>query len=263
MLILAYGVLAYLMFLLTLLYAVGYLENFAVPRTVDIGPETSVGTAVLMNIALLGLFAVQHSVMARPAVKRWMGRLIPAPMERSTFVLAACTSLMLLFTQWRPITTALWHVETPALRMLLIGISTAGFAMTVYASFVMNHFELFGLRQVWLHYRGRQYTPPPFARHLLFSLVRHPLMLGFLVAFWVAPTMTVGRLMLAGISTVYILIATRLEERDMAAVLGEDYLAWRSRTPALIPGTQFIWRPSKLVPASIQSARGERETASV
>jgi protein-S-isoprenylcysteine O-methyltransferase Ste14 len=188
-----------------------------------------------VDLALLAAFALQHNVMARLAFKRWWTRFVPEPIERSTFVLLASLLLCLLCWQWRPLPEPVWEIEAPALRAALTALSLAGFGLVVLASFVIDHFDLFGLRQVWLHVQGRPYRHPPFQARSLYRWVRHPLMLGFLVAFWSAPTMSQGRLLFAAVTTAWIVVSIRIEERTLLAMLGEDYRAYRERTSMLLP----------------------------
>jgi protein-S-isoprenylcysteine O-methyltransferase Ste14 len=230
-----YGLVAYAVFLATLLYAIGFVTGLGVPKDIDAGPVLPPGQAIAVDLALLAAFALQHNVMARLAFKRWWTRFVPGPIERSTFVLVASLLLGLLCWQWRPLPDPVWEVETRALRAVLTGLSLAGFGLVVFASFVIDHFDLFGLRQVWLHLHGRPYEHPPFQERSLYRWVRHPLMLGLLVAFWSAPTMSQGRLLFAAVSTAWILVSIRIEERTLLAVLGEEYRSYRERTSMLLP----------------------------
>lgn len=230
-----YGVLAYGVFFVVFLYMIGFVGNMVVPKSVDSGVATPLGQALLVNIALVGLFAVQHSVMARPAFKSWWTRFVPKPVERSTYVLVASLILALLFWQWRPMPTIIWDIQHPLVVSLLTGLFFLGWVTVLYSSSIIDHFDLFGLRQVYLHFRNRPYTHPPFAVRSLYRLVRHPLMLGFLVAVWATPTMTVGHLSLSVLLTGYILIGVALEERDLSRLLGTDYDIYRSQTPMFVP----------------------------
>lgn len=232
---LVYGALAYGLFLVTFCYAIGFISNAVVPKSIDIGRVEPARTAILINVALLSLFVIQHTVMARPAFKAAWTRIVPPPIERSTFVLATCGVLGLLFWQWRPLPALVWNVELPALRYALHGLAALGWLLVLYSSFLIDHFDLFGLRQVVLYWRGRAYTHPGFATPWLYRVVRNPLMLGFITAFWATPSMSQGRLLFAGLATGYILIGIAFEERDLSRMLGEDYRRYRARTPMLIP----------------------------
>ncbi len=229
------GLVAYLMFYGTILYAIGFVANFGVPKGIDSGTPGALAPSLLVNTALLGLFVVQHTVMARPAFKRWWTRFVPVAMERSLFVAAASGSLMLLFWQWRPLPEAVWHTDQPALRALLIGGSLAGWAIVFASSFMINHFDLFGLRQSFNGFRGRPTSPLGFKLVGFYRLVRHPLMVGFLLAFWLTPTMTVGHLFFAAMTTAYIFMGTAIEERDLVRSLGGTYLDYRRRVRAFVP----------------------------
>jgi protein-S-isoprenylcysteine O-methyltransferase Ste14 len=230
-----YGAVAYGLFFAVFTYLIGFVGNLVVPKSIDSGPSGPLGEAFLLNIALVGLFAVQHSVMARPDFKAWWTRFVPKPIERSTYVLLASLVLALLFWQWRPIPILLWDVQEPVVAALLTGISLFGWIVALYSSFIIDHFDLFGLRQVYLHLRNRPYTYPPFAVKSLYRLVRHPLMVGILLGVWVTPTMTVGHLLFAGLMTGYILVGVALEERDLARHLGGEYARYRSQTPRFVP----------------------------
>lgn len=233
---LVYGALNYLVFLVVFLYAVGFVGNLVVPRSVDYGPQASVAQAFVIDVALLGLFAVQHSVMARPAFKQWLTRAVPQHLERSTYVLASNLVLALLFWQWRPIPAIVWDVTPPAVRLAVWVLFWLGWAIALVSTFLISHVDLFGLRQVYLAWRAQPYAHVGFRARSLYRVVRHPLMLGFVIAFWAAPTMTVGHLLFAAATTGYILIATQLEERDLIAVLGDEYRQYRRSVPMLVPG---------------------------
>jgi protein-S-isoprenylcysteine O-methyltransferase Ste14 len=232
---LAYGVLCYAFFFGTFLYAIGFVGNWVVPRSIDTGAPGDTLPSVVINVALLGLFAVQHTIMARPAFKHWWTAKIPPAAERSTFVFATCIVLTLLFWQWRPMPTTVWHTDNTVAVWALSGLSLFGYLIVLYSSFLIDHFDLFGLRQVVLQYSGRDYTHHPFAERSLYKLIRHPLMLGFLLAFWATPSMSQGHLLFAIVTSVYILFGITIEERDLLNFLGDDYKAYRKRTPALIP----------------------------
>jgi protein-S-isoprenylcysteine O-methyltransferase Ste14 len=209
-----------------------------VPKAINDGILAPTGTAIAINCALLALFGLQHSIMARPGFKRWWTTIVPAPIERSTYVLLASLILLLLFWQWRPITSSVWHVEAQWARMLLIGVSLLGWLLVLYGTFVIDHFDLFGLRQSYLYLIGRPYAHPPFVERALYRVVRHPLMLGFIIAFWSTPDMTGGHLLFALVTTLYILVAIQFEERDLLQILGEDYRRYRLRTSMLLP----LWK---------------------
>jgi protein-S-isoprenylcysteine O-methyltransferase Ste14 len=232
---LSYGLASYLVFLGTFLYAVGFVGNLVVPKSVDSGTVVPPGEAVAVDVLLLALFAVQHSVMARPAFKRWWTRVVPPQVERSTYVLASSLVLILLFWQWRPVPEVVWAVEQPAAVAALWALFGVGWAVALVSTFLIDHFDLFGLRQVVLYARGEPYTTPPFRTPGLYKVVRHPIMLGFLIAFWATPTMTWGRLLFAGMTTAYILVGVLLEERDLRAAFGSTHEEYRRRVGMLVP----------------------------
>jgi protein-S-isoprenylcysteine O-methyltransferase Ste14 len=234
-LVAGYGAAAYLLFLAALVYTIAFLANAVVPKGIDDGAGGPAALAVLVDSALLGLFAVQHSVMARPRFKRWWTRFVPPPVERSTFVLAATLVLILLLWQWRPLPAQVWSVETGWAAALLWTLYGLGWALVVGSTFAIDHFDLFGLRQVAARARGRGYQPPGFRQPLLYRLVRHPIMVGFLVAFWAAPQMSAGRLLFALLGTGYILVAVRFEEHDLRAAHGEAYQRYSARVPRFLP----------------------------
>ena len=235
-LVLLYGTACYLVFLAVFLYAIGFVAGVGVPKHIDNGAIAPWPTALLTNIALLTLFAVQHSLMARPAFKRWWTRIVPPVVERSTYVLCTSLALVALYAWWRPLPGVVWQVDTPALYWLLYAVSACGWLLVLTGTFLISHFELFGLRQVWLHARGRIAHETPFVTRAYYRIVRHPLMLGFLVAFWATPHMSWGHLLFALMTTGYIVVAVKfLEERDLVAAHGEAYRRYQREVPMLLP----------------------------
>lgn len=231
----AYGAAVYLLFLGTFLYAIGFVANLLVPKSIDTGIPGAASVAIVVNVAMLSLFAIQHTIMARPAFKQWWTRVIPKAAERSTFVLATCICLILTFRFWRPIEGALWHIESPIGRAILFGMSFVGFGLALYSTFCIDHFSLFGLRQVWANLKGEEFDRGRFVTPWLYKLVRNPLMLGFIIAFWATPDMTFSHLLFAVVTTGYIFFGVALEERDLSGYLGEAYRQYRARTPMLFP----------------------------
>src|ERR1700739_906304 len=234
-LIILYGAVAYLLFLGAFLYLVGFVGNLLVPRTVDHGLPAPIGQAVLVNVLLVGASRVQHSVMARPAFKAWWTRFVPSTIERSTYVWLSSAVLVLLYWQWRTMPAVIWEGWQPAGRTALWALFWLGWAIALAATFMVSHFDLFGLRQVYLAWRGKPYTHISFHGRWLYRLVRHPLMLGFLIAFWAIPTMTAGHLLFSIGMTGYILIATHSEEHDLIEGLGDEYRDYRREVPMLVP----------------------------
>ncbi|QPF91376.1 methanethiol S-methyltransferase [Bradyrhizobium commune] len=234
-----YGIAAYLVFFVTILYAIGFVMGLVVPKSIDTGTDTPTVEAVIINLLLMALFAVQHSVMARQRFKAWWTQFVPKPVERSTYVLLASLSLLLLFWQWRPLPTIIWDVANPDFAVTLVTLSLAGWVLVFTSTYMINHFELFGLNQVTNHLVGREAAPATFKTPMLYKFVRHPIYLGFIIAFWAAPTMTAGHLLFAAVTTIYILLGIALEERDLVALFGDEYRQYKQRVSMLIP-----WRRS-------------------
>ncbi|MBK3661160.1 isoprenylcysteine carboxylmethyltransferase family protein [Bradyrhizobium diazoefficiens] len=234
-----YGIAAYLVFCVTIVYAIGFVMGLVVPKTIDTGTDTPMAEAVIINLLLMALFAVQHSVMARQRFKAWWTQFVPRPVERSTYVLFASLSLLLLFWQWRPLPMVIWDVANPDLAVTLVTLSFAGWVLVFTSTFIINHFELFGLHQVANNLIGKQAAPPRFKTPLLYKFVRHPIYLGFIIAFWAAPTMTAGHLLFAAVTTAYIFVGIALEEHDLVDLFGDEYRQYKQRVSMLIP-----WRRS-------------------
>lgn len=232
---LLYGLVAYLLFFAAILYGIGFVADLWVPKGIDGGLITPLPMAIAVNVALLLLFAVQHDVMARPWFKEWWARFVPRPIERSTFVALASLILLFLYWQWRPMPAVVWHISNPTVRGILWVLYFAGWGIVFFSSFVIDHFELFGLKQAWAYFNGKEYVSATFSERSIYRWVRHPLMLGFILAFWSVPTMSQGRLLFAVVTTLWILVAIQIEERDLIAFLGEPYRQYRARTPMLIP----------------------------
>jgi protein-S-isoprenylcysteine O-methyltransferase Ste14 len=249
-----YGCAAYLIFLGTFLYAIAFVGGFFVPTRLDGPPDAPLAMAVAIDIALLGVFAVQHSVMARRWFKERWTRIVPWAIERSTYVLCASLALMLLFWQWRPIGGEIWSVDNAAVRAALWALFVFGWALVLVTTFLINHFDLFGLRQVWLPLVGKPYTKVPLATPAPYRLVRHPLYLGFLFAFWMTPDMTLAHLLFAIATTAYIVLAIQFEERDLVHEHGRSYEEYRRRVPMLIPGTTAAMRDN--VPGAVAWRNG-------
>jgi len=233
-LIFFYGVACYAIAFVTLLYAIGFVGNLWVPKSIDSAPRLPLGLALLIDGVLLGLFAIQHSVMARPGFKRWWTRIVPQEAERSTYILFASIALVIIFVYWEPLGGSVWEVQSPLAQQLLYGGFAFGWFLVFLSTFLINHFDLFGLRQIWLQLLGKPYRPLPFKTPMLYRIVRHPLYVGLLLAFWSTPIMTLTHLVFAIATTAYILIAIQLEERDLLAEHPE-YARYRKRVPMLVP----------------------------
>jgi protein-S-isoprenylcysteine O-methyltransferase Ste14 len=234
-----YGLVCYAVFFGTFLYAIAFVGNLPVPYAIDAappgsGPETGTAGAVLIDLLLLTVFAVQHSVMARPSFKRWWTKIVPKPIERSTYVLFASLALILLFWQWRPIPMTIWSLEGP-MAIVMMALFWTGWGIVLISTFLISHFELFGLQQVWMNLRQKKFADPVFHTPYLYGLVRHPIYLGFIIAFWSAPHMTAGHLLFAVVTLAYILVAIQFEERDLITLFGEKYLAYKKRVSMLLP----------------------------
>ena len=242
-----YGAISYLIFLAVFLYAIAFVGGFGVPKTVDSGAAGSLAEALIIDVVLLGLFAVQHSVMARPAFKRWWTQIVPKSVERSTYVLFASLILALLFWQWQPMAGVLWDVQNSTGRMSLYALFGLGWTVVLLSTFMINHFDLFGLRQVWLRVRGADYTEVPFVTRGFYNFVRHPIMLGFLIAFWATPTMTMGHLLFSIATTGYIFIGIFFEERDLAAAHGRSFQQYRREVPMILPLSKSKPGPERAV----------------
>jgi len=230
-----YGVVSYVVFFAAFLYAIGFVEDLIIPKTIDSGTAGALIPSLVVDALLLGVFAIQHSVMARPAFKTAWTKIVPAAIERSTYVLLASLALVLLFWQWRPLPTVIWAAPAGPISTALLAISFAGWLIVLTSTFLINHFDLFGLRQVWAYASGREIPPADFRTPLFYRVVRHPIYLGFLIAFWAAPTMTLGHLVFAIATTGYILIGIQLEERDLVAMFGDVYRGYQKRVSMILP----------------------------
>jgi protein-S-isoprenylcysteine O-methyltransferase Ste14 len=234
-----YGLASYVVFFVTILYAIGFVSGLVVPKTIDTGTVVPLAEALVVNLLLMSVFAIQHSVMARKPFKRWWTRFVPASVERSTYVLFASLALVLLFWQWRPIPALVWQIADPQIAMAVTGLSLAGWVIVFTSTFLINHFELFGLHQVANNLAGRSMPVPRFRTPLYYQFVRHPIYLGFIIAFWAAPTMTAGRMLFAAVTTAYIVVGILLEERDLVDLFGDEYRRYKDRVSMLVP-----WRKS-------------------
>ncbi len=234
-----YGLVAYLTFFVTILYAIGFVAGIAVPKTIDTGAETSPAEAILVNLLLMLLFALQHSLMARKRFKQWWTQYVPNSVERSTYVLVASLCLLLLFWQWRPMPAFVWQIDDPDIAVAVAAMSLIGWVIVFTSTFLINHFELFGLHQVTANLAGREMQAPQFRTPLYYKFVRHPIYLGFIIAFWAAPEMSVGHLLFATVTTLYIFVGISLEERDLIELFGDQYRHYRRQVSMLMP-----WRRS-------------------
>lgn len=252
---LLYGVSAYLLFWGAFSYAIAFIGGLGLPKDIDRGPASSIPVAVTIDALLLGLFAVQHSVMARQGFKQQWTRIVPRPVERSTFVIAASLVLALLFWQWRPIPGIVWDLRNTAAATPLTALFGLGWAILLVSTFLVNHFELFGLEQVWTYFREQGFHEPSFKTPGLYQLVRHPIYAGFVIGFWSTPVMTVGHLVFAIAATGYILVGIYFEERDLVAKYGQAYREYRRRVPMLVPMSQWPKSSQELPPANAGQER--------
>ena len=237
--VLFYGIVAYLVFLIAFLYAIGFVSNIIVPKSIDSGSETTLLYSIFINVSLLSVFALQHSIMARPKFKVWFNSIFSQAMERSTYILLSSLALILIYWQWQPITTIVWKTENTILSSIITGIFFLGWLIVLLSTFMINHFELFGLAQIFDNLKNKQTPNPKFQTNYLYKIVRHPIMLGFIIAFWATPTMTVGHLLFALVTTIYIFIAVKyLEEKDLRKFIGEKYETYQKEVPMIIPFTK-------------------------
>lgn len=240
LLVLIYGAIAYIIFLIAFLYAIGFVGNLYVPKTIDSGLEATFLKAIITNAILLSVFAIQHSVMARPAFKKWLTTFVNPAIERSTYILLSSLALLLIYWKWEPMTTVVWKIENEILSFIIIGKFFLGWLIVLLSTFMINHFELFGLSQIYDNFKNKRTPSPKFQTNYLYKIVRHPIMLGFLIAFWASPVMTMGHLLFSLITTLYIFIAVKyLEEKDLRNFIGETYETYQKEVPMLVPFTKI------------------------
>ncbi|WP_117885284.1 methanethiol S-methyltransferase [Aureibaculum luteum] len=238
-LVILYGIVAYIVFLVAFLYAVGFVGNIIVPKSIDTGVDGPLLQSAFINIGLLSLFAMQHTIMARPAFKKWLSNYVNPAIERSTFVLLSSLILLLMYWKWQPMTEIVWNTDGP-ISLIITVIFFSGWLIVLLSTFMISHFELFGLSQIYENFKDRKLTYPPFQVNYFYKLIRHPMMLGFIIAFWAAPTMTLGRLLFAVVTTTYIFVAVKLlEEKDLKKIIGEEYEEYQKEVPMIIPFSKF------------------------
>lgn len=237
-LVMLYGVVSYLLFFIIFLYLIAFVGNFVVPKTIDSGEIGSLIPSIIINVILLLIFAVQHSVMARPAFKAWLTKYIPVSIERSTYVMFTNIALLLIFMFWQPMPELIWNIESSIGSLILNGIFWLGWIIVLLSTFMINHFDLFGLRQVYINFRGQEYNHLEFRKVGLYKLCRHPIMLGIVIAIWATPAMSMGHLLFAVVLTMYIYIALQFEERDLVTFFGDTYKQYQAKVPMLFP---FKW----------------------
>lgn len=252
---LLYGVVCYIAFLASFLYAILFVGDFWGPRTINVGPQADFTLALTINVILLGLFAIQHSLMARDGFKRLWTKIVPKHLERSTYVLFSSLLLILLYWQWRPMTREIWSIQSEIATLAIWGVFGLGWLLVLMSTFMIDHFDLFGLRQVWSYFRNVEFDPPSFQTPALYRYVRHPIMLGFILGFWATPNMTLGHLLFAVMTTGYIVVGVLLEERDLMNYFGEAYRHYRSRVPMFFP-----WKPKPYAPEESETEPPSRDS---
>jgi len=234
-----YGIIAYLIFLFAILYAIGFLGNFIVPKAIDSGVETTLFQSIIINILLLNIFTIQHSVMARPAFKKWITKILSPAIERSTYVLLSSLALIFIYNKWQPMKTVIWEIENDSVALVVTILFFLGWLLVLLSSFIISHSELFGLKQVFYYFKSKQIQDLKFQTNYFYKIIRHPIMLGFLIAFWATPVMSAGHLLFAIVTTLYIFIAVKyLEEKDLRDIIGKEYEDYQKEVPMLIPFTK-------------------------